>query len=29
MQTQQMQALLAAQIEHWREVIRAAKIEPE
>jgi tripartite-type tricarboxylate transporter receptor subunit TctC len=26
---QQMQALLAAEIGHWREVIRAAKIEPE
>ena len=26
---QQMQALLAAEIKHWREVIRAAKIEPE
>ncbi len=26
---QQMQALLAAEIAHWREVIRAAKIEPE
>ena len=26
---QQMQALLASEIKHWGEVIRAAKIEPE
>ena len=26
---QQLQALLAGEIAHWREVIRAAKIEPE
>jgi tripartite-type tricarboxylate transporter receptor subunit TctC len=26
---QQMQALLASEIAHWREVMRAAKIEPE
>ena len=25
----QLQALLAREIAHWREVIRAAKIEPE
>jgi tripartite-type tricarboxylate transporter receptor subunit TctC len=26
---QQLQALLAAEVKHWREVIRTAKIEPE
>jgi len=26
---QQMQALLASEVRHWGEVIRAAKIEPE
>jgi len=26
---QQLQALLAAEITHWREVIRTAKIEPQ